>query len=187
MARKSNKVRLLQLLKHNYLLVSGIFLILIFSLWRYHQVRILSFNDAEVSANAQSGGVAPVYIKAYPVGVDIKVTPTQINEGVWMIPPSSVGFLVGSSGLGGGGNIIMYGHNSNQILGPIRWIKIGSKIELTGSDGKVYLYTVSELAEVEPSNLGYIQKTETEVLTLYTCSGFLDSKRFIVRAIPTSS
>lgn len=184
MARKKVKTRIsyvLQFLKSNYLLVGGIILILIFVGWRYHQVRILSFNTLNVETN-QVAGITPVYIKAYPVGVDIAVTPTAIKDGVWIIPPQSVGFLSSSYGLGGGGNIIMYGHNKDDILGPIRWIKNDSIVQLTGVDGKIYKYKVTETAEVDPNNLDYIKPTTEEVLTLYTCTGILDSKRFVVRA-----
>jgi len=35
-----------------------------------------------------------------------------------------------------------------------------------------------------PSDTTYLLPTKVEILTLYTCTGFLDSKKLIVRAMP---
>jgi LPXTG-site transpeptidase (sortase) family protein len=167
--------------RYNFNLVIGISLLLFVSLWRFNRVRILSFNTASVTVSSGEG-VTPVYVKSYPLGIDISLTPTEIVNGVWQIPPEAAAYLGKSGKIGGGSNIIIYGHNRNSILGPIRWISQGSVIELTGSDNKIYKYSVISTDEVDADNLSYIQNTEEEILTIYTCSGFLDSKRFVVRA-----
>ncbi len=164
-------------------LVLGIALIFSFIIWRYHNLRILSFNAEKVSMYKNSG-IKPSYIKSYPVGVDVKVGDASINDGVWTILPDSVSYLVDSAGLGDGGNIIMYGHNRDNILGPIRWIKEGAVIEVTGNNNLIYKYEVVKTDVVGPDNLDYIKDTQEETLTLYTCTDFLDSKRFIVVAKP---
>lgn len=163
-------------------LVSGILLLLIFSGWRFHQVRILSFNAKEVEKVVSSTGIKPVYIKIYPIGVDVGVKETVIKDGVWVIQPNEASYLVSSAGIGDDGNIIIYGHNKDDILGPIRYITLGAKIEIKGSDGNTYYYEVTKTDTVDSDNLEYILPKEEEVLTLYTCTGFLDSKRFIVVA-----
>lgn len=177
MARKKQKTKLLR----NLPLFLGLLFISIFSIWRYHQVRILSFNTDSVS-QFESSGVKPRYIKSYPVGVDIEIGDATIKDGVWAILPDSASYLLGSAGLGDNGNIIVYGHNRDSILGPIRWMKVGQKIEVEGNDGKIYQYEVTKTDTVDPDNLEYIKPTNTETLTIYTCTGFLDSKRFIVIA-----
>ncbi len=164
------------------LLISGIFLLSVFSLWRFHQARILSFNAKEVSEVVLSTGIKPVYIKSYPVGVDIGVKETVIRDGVWVIQPNHASYLLTSAGIGDKGNMIIYGHNKDDILGPVRYIQIGAKIEIEGSDGNTYFYDVVKTDTVDPDNLNYILPKNEETLTLYTCSGFLDSKRFIVIA-----
>ena len=165
----------------NVYLLSGLLLISIFSVWRYHQQRILSFNVSEV-AKVNFSGVKPVHVKAYPVGVDVSIKDGVIKDGVWAIYPKDAVYLLGSAGLGDSGNTIIYGHNKDDVLGPIRWVKLGSIIEVLGSDGSTYKYKVVKIDEVDPNNLSYIQPTKSEILTLYTCTGFLDSKRFIVVA-----
>lgn len=159
----------------NLYLISGILLLSIFFIWRYHQVRILSFNTKEI-AKVNYSGIKPIHIKAYPVGVDVDIKPAVIINGVWPVFPDRAGYTVNDN------NLIIYGHNKNDIFGSIRWIKLGAKIEITGSDNKTYFYEVIKIDTVNPDNLSYIQPTVTETLTLYTCTGFLDTKRFIVIA-----
>lgn len=183
MARKKHKFKLHSV---NFPLILGLLLLFVFSVWRYHQARILSFNTTAV-AEFKSKGVKPIHIKSYPVGVDIDIKDTTINNGVWAINPNNANYLINSAGIGDNGNIIIYGHNKDDIMGPIRHIQIGAIIEVKGNDGKNYKYEVTKIDTVDPNNLSYIDTKNTETLTLYTCTGFLDSKRFIVVAIPTKS
>lgn len=177
MARKTKRFNF----GFNPYLISGLLLIIVFSVWRYHQARILSFNVSEI-AKVNFSGVKPVHIKAYPVGVDVSIKDGVIKDGVWAIYPKDAIYLLGSAGLGDSGNTIIYGHNRDDVLGPIRWAKLGSFIDIRGSDGKDYRYEVTKIDTVDPDNLSYIQPTKNETLTLYTCTGFLDSKRFILVA-----
>lgn len=170
--------------KRNHLIYLGLFFIFIFSAWRYHQIRILSFNNAEVEKADISTGVIPMHIKSYPVGIDVNIKPSAISKGVWAIHPHDANYLISSARIGDKGNIILYGHNKNEIMGPLRYIKEGAMIEILGSDGKNYKYVVSKTDTVSPDNLSYIENTSDETLTLYTCIGILDSKRFIVVAKP---
>lgn len=179
MARKSPKS---SKPSYNYPLIFGILFLVIFSVWRYHQARILSFNSKIVAEHKQTG-IKPVHIKSYPVGVDIDVKDSTINNGVWAIHPNNANYLISSAGIGDNGNIIIYGHNKDNIMGPIRHIKIGAIVEILGSDGKNYKYEVVKTDVVDPSNLTYIDSKDTETLTLYTCVGFLDSQRFIAVAV----
>lgn len=46
-----------------------------------------------------------------------------------------------------------------------------------------YLYRVHDINTVLPSDVSVIDNTSVETLTLYTCSGYADLKRLIVKAI----
>lgn len=164
------------------LIFFGIFLMSVFVGWRYYQLRILSFDTSDGIGVTKSNNIKPVYIKSYPVGIDIEIKESAIVNGVWFIHPDSANYLVSSAGVGDIGNLIVYGHNKDDILGPLRWIKIGALIEIAASDGNHYNYRVVKTDIVSPDNLEYIQNTTNETMTLYTCTGFLDSKRFIVVA-----
>jgi len=165
-----------------YLFV-GLFFLAICSLWRFHQARILSFFSREIpKISAERSGQIPVLIKSYPLGVNIKIKEAGIQNGVWQIFPDLASHLESSARIGEGGNIIIYGHNKNEILGPIRWAKEGEKIELFDNEGKKYLYQAVKIDTVASDNLTYLLPTDEETLTIYTCVGFLDTKRLIVVA-----
>lgn len=175
MARKTPKI-------NNFLIISGLFLILVFLAWRYHQARILSFNTTAIEKIDKKSDIIPVYIKAYPVGVDVEIKEASIVNGVWTVHSNSSSYLLNSAGIGDGGNIIIYGHNKDNIMGPIRHIKIGAIVDITGSDGQVYQYEVVKTDVVAPDNLSYLSPANEEVLTIYTCTGFFDTERFIAIA-----
>ena len=167
-----------------YLFIGVILLIISFS-WKANRSRILSFNTPNSEALeklVQKQGIKPIHLKIPKYSVDIDVEESTIIDGIWQVFPDRASHLDVSSGIAGGGNIIIYGHNKTKDLGPIRWTLPGDLIELTGEDGVIYTYRIEKTIEVEPDNLEYVLPQSKEVLTVYTCSGFLDSKRFIVIA-----
>lgn len=173
-ASKLKKIK--KFFKKNYLIVLGIFLIFVFGLWRYHNLRILSFSYQPAVNQVESIGFTPKHIKAYPVGVDVDILQAVIVDGIWPVFPNSAGFVTN------GNNLIVYGHNKDQIMGPIRYIKNDAVVTLTDSSGGEHEYKVEKTDTVDPDNLMYLQKTDDETLTIYTCTGFWDTKRFIVVA-----
>lgn len=173
MQKSKGKIKKFEL-QPKHLVISGITLILIFMGWRYYNARILSFSEANLSPITYD--LIPVHITAYPVGVDVDTRPAKIIDGVWPVFSDSAGYVVN------GNNLIIYGHNKDNIMGPIRYIKEGAEITIKADDNQEYDYNVVKIDTVEPDNLNYIKSTEEETLTVYTCTGFLDSKRFIVVA-----
>jgi LPXTG-site transpeptidase (sortase) family protein len=167
------------------LLTSGILLLLIYLGWRFHQIRILSFwgKDNLVSESSlERKGSLPVYIRSYPVGIDIGIKEAEIVKGIWQVFPTSVSHLNSSGRIGEGKNIVIYGHNKDDVFGPIRYMKEGSEIELRDEKGEKFTYRVVKTDTVKPNNLDYVTPKNEETLTLYTCIGFFDSERFIVVA-----
>lgn len=168
------------------MILVGFILVGVFVGYRFHQARILSFwkNPSAIENLKERKGIIPVFIKSFPLGVNIKIKEASIINNVWQIFPDATSHLNTSARIGESGNIIIYGHNKNEVLGPIRWAKEGEKIELTGEDGKNYSYIVVKTDIVDPNNLEYILSKSEETLTIYTCTGFFDSKRFVVVAKP---
>lgn len=122
-----------------------------------------------------------VFIKWF---VDSEIEAQVFIDNNWTISGDKTSYLDQSARPKESGNIILYGHNTRKILGNIRALKGGEEVALTTEDGSTHLYEVSEIHEVEPNQTKFLEPTSEETLTLYTCSGFLDQKRFIVRAIP---
>lgn len=119
-----------------------------------------------------------------PWNSDVNISPAQLQDGVWGVHDTSASYLLQSARPGEAGNIILYGHNRKEILGNIRALKGGEPIVLTSEDGGEHHYKVEWVKETNAKDLQALEPTTSEVLTIYTCSGLLDSQRFIVRAIP---
>ena len=69
-------------------------------------------------------------------------------------------------------------------MGNIRVMKGGETIKLILSDGSERLYKVTLMRQVKPTAMQYLEPTNTETLTLYTCAGPGDLERFIIQAKP---
>ena len=89
-----------------------------------------------------------------------------------------------SARVGEKGNIVIYAHNKATSFGPLAQIKIGDPITLKTRSGKNYSYGVYKIFMVNPNQVEVLQSKGAEELTLYTCTGFADSKRLIVKAKP---
>ena len=105
-----------------------------------------------------------------------------ISNGQWTTTGEGVSHLSSSAQLGKKGNSVLYGHNWPNLLGKLPSIKPGDKVMIE-TPTKTLVYTVYYTAEVKPSDTSILAKTTDERITLYTCSGFFDEKRFVVTAI----
>lgn len=163
----------------------GIFMISLSILHFYLQKRALTLSRSQVrdyvATDSRLPEPARVYIQWF---IDTPVESMSLTNGTWGISNDKASYLIQSARPGESGNIILYGHNTRKIMGNIRALKGGETVTITTTDGTEHLYKVSEISEVTPSQVDLLQPTTAEVLTMYTCSGFLDSMRFIVRAIP---
>lgn len=122
-----------------------------------------------------------IFIKWF---VDVNIEPEVYQNGSWTVSEDKASYLLASAEPGSLGNLILYGHNKRSILGNIRALTGRELIELTLSNGEKKTYKIESLKEVNPKDTKLLSPTTTEVLTIYTCSGILDSQRFVVRAVP---
>lgn len=162
------------------LLISGT----AFLYYQRTQPTILSFDVPPPVLIETNDAAVPIRITIPSLAIDIPVEPGYITNNVWSISDHYVNHLSTSARPGSDGNIIMYGHNSRSILGNLTTIQEGARIILTDDEQTDHTYTVISIYTVTPDIVDPVQQTDEEVLTLYTCTGFLNSKRFIVRAEP---
>ena len=116
--------------------------------------------------------------------IDLNIESSSIVDGAWQVSDDGVSFLDRSAMPSQGGNIVLYGHNKKHILGNIYDIRVGDVINIYDDEGFVLKYEVEQTFTVTPDEVSVVQPTDHEVLTLYTCIGPFDSKRFIIKAKP---
>ena len=167
------------------LFFAGLFLIFSFSFWRFYRARILSFSQAYPEQKQEETKVEtsrPTFIEIPSVGIKLPVEESSIIDGVWQISFKGASHLDKSARPGENGNVVIYGHNKNEIFGAIRWLKEGDTIKVKNEEGKEYMYRIVKTLITNPNDIQYVLPKDKETLTLYTCTGFLDSKRYIVIA-----
>jgi LPXTG-site transpeptidase (sortase) family protein len=78
---------------------------------------------------------------------------------------------------GTGSNAVFAGHvtwNGRAVFSDLDSVAVGERISLKGGDGKELVYVVSDTYLVDPNDptsISVMSPTETDVITIITCSG----------------
>lgn len=168
-----------------FLISFGLMLIGFVFGWRL-QEKILSFNARPAQAQEVKVKNIPVKISIPKSKISLDIDIASIRDGVWDVSQTRATYLDISAGLGQGGNTVVYGHNKNAIFGPIRWLEKGDEIVMYDQNGNEYKYVISETITTNPDAIEYVEPKDKETLTIYTCTGLFDSKRFIIVAYPAT-
>ncbi|MFZ5365999.1 MAG: sortase [Patescibacteria group bacterium] len=160
----------------------------IFSLRAYQEARqkILSFSEVPKLAEEAPEELFPTQILIPKVRINLSVFPSKASGVSWEISEKGASYLLGSGIPGRIGNVIIYGHNKRNLFGPIRWLKQQDEIKVVNKKGEEFIYKIRETKIVSPNEVSVLAPTEEPTLTLYTCTGFMDSQRFVVIAKPSS-
>jgi LPXTG-site transpeptidase (sortase) family protein len=115
------------------------------------------------------------------LSVNLPVKKANVVDGYWEVFEDSAAWGMGSGIPGENGNQVIFAHARENLFLALQSIKLGEEIYILNDDAW-FSYKVTEIKEVFPSQIEVIEKTEDQTLTLYTCSGYKDSKRLIVVA-----
>src|SRR3989344_3261030 len=121
---------------------------------------------------------AKIYIPKLERTLD--VSDGFIKDNRWTVSQTGVSYLINSGRLGEPGNVVLYGHNTKDVLGRLWKVQVGDIVEVTDSGGNTYKFEIFERKEVKPNTVDILESTQDSRLTIYTCSGFLDTARFVV-------
>lgn len=169
----------------NKWILVGIFLLVLWGSFVIHNTaKEISFTMApSPSKVAVRSGPTPTHITITSISADLSIDTTHIKNNEWEINKNGVSYLDSSARLNEEGNIILYAHNTHDRFGKIFDIKWGDMITITDEKGDMYKYSVYEMWEVSPTDINYLNKlVSPNTLTLYTCSGFLETQRYVVKA-----
>ncbi len=139
-------------------------------------VKIQGFSVSEIDEAS-----LPKQIIIPSLGIDLAVNKAKVVEGYWEVFTDSAGWGEGSGIPGANGNQVIFAHARKGLFLSLRQVREEMKIEVVTDDSQ-YTYEIIEIKEVYPYQTEVIEPTDDETLTLYTCSGFADSKRLIVIA-----
>lgn len=156
-----------------------------FGFYKYYRVRVLSFSGGIENIEEIKQKDIPVQVIIPSLKIDIPIDLSEIKDGVWGISYKNAAYLASSAAPGGGGNIVIYGHNKRPIFGSLPYLSIGQKVFIKTQSGKIYVYEVYKKDFVNPDRIDLVSPTNREELTLFTCWGLFDSQRAVIKAKPS--
>lgn len=121
----------------------------------------------------------PVKIIIPSISLDLPVLPSKIIKGYWELSETTASFGLGSAPPGKVGNTVIFAHARKGLFGSLDKVKKDDQVYVLTEKGW-FLYKIAEIKEVWPNQVEVIKPAPEETLTLYTCSGFADTKRLIV-------
>ncbi len=156
-----------------------------FLYWQRTTPKRLQFDikKIESSSNPSSTNVEPRGLIIRDLDIESDIYPASIKNGKWQATSKGVSYLSSTPVPGETGNSVIYGHNWKSILGNLVKARPGQTIEVLYSDGSRKEFEVKFTQVVTPDQIQILDQTKDMRITLYTCTGFLDSKRFVVTAI----
>jgi sortase A len=136
---------------------------------------------AHVEAASQQLGVTIGRLEIPAIGLD-----ELIREGVDLsVIDRGVAHWAGTAEAGGYGNVVLAGHRTTKTA-PFRHLgrlHPGDSINLTGLDGRMAEYLVTETVIVTPSDMWIVEQTEVPMVTLFACHPKRSAQqRIVVRA-----
>lgn len=172
------------------LLITGGLVCLILSgylFWQRYNPNRLAFDikkASELTKTTSRAGLTPVRITIKAQAIDLPLVPASLLGTTWATTDLGASYLISTPLPGDPGNSVIYGHNFKNLFGNLVLVKPHDKVSIYLSDGSKRDFKVNLTQEVDPSATEVLTSSKTAKLTLYTCSGFLDSKRFVAVATP---
>ncbi len=142
------------------------------------------FDNAYIANELPKDKNYPVLIEFHALQLKLPISPANITAGKWDDPKHTVAYWINSPIPGDHGNSVMYGHKWPTILGKLPKSQINDIISIVYSDGQHRDFEVSATYVVTADQKHILNPSDDARLTIYTCTGFLDSKRFVVVAVP---
>lgn len=136
----------------------------------------------------QSGNVCkindrlPRHISIPSINLSLPVETHDFKKGLWKTSTKGISYQLGSPISGETGNSIFYGHNWSNLLGNLHKVRPGDSVIIDHQGGLNRKFIVESVSEVSPDATSILSQTNDKRITIYTCSGFLDTKRLVVVA-----
>lgn len=128
-------------------------------------------------------GQVPVRIAIPSQGIDLPVFEAKITNNIWPTTGLGAEYLETSPLPGTTGNSIIYAHNWESLFGKLRNVKTGDTVVITYPDKSKKTFVIEYTSIVSPTESTILAPSKDKRITLYTCTGFLDSHRFVAVAV----
>lgn len=115
------------------------------------------------------------------LNIELPIYPSDNSDYSWESNYKGVSYQTSTVEPGEQGNSVLYGHNWKSLLGRLHELDNHDLVTIVYKN-KSFDYKVTESKIVSSSDISILDNSSDSRITLYTCTGFLDSKRFVVVA-----
>lgn len=143
----------------------------------------LAFNNYTYAKSSDVKGMAPTRVTISSVGIDLPIYKATIDNNIWPTTDLGASYLTSSPLPGTLGNSIIYAHNWRSLFGKLVNAKVGDKVVITYPNNTKKTFVIEYTSIVTPNDSTILAPSKDERITLYTCTGFLDSHRFVAVAV----
>lgn len=134
-----------------------------------------------VLSKETSENIYPVKLQLSQPSTSYDLEQDTIKYGLWPLSDSHPVYLENSGTPGKPGNIVIYGHNTQNIFANLPQIKEGSQVSVITNDNQTFTYQIDSIKKVFPQDVKILQQSGVEErITLFTCTGLFDSMRLVV-------
>lgn len=151
-----------------------------FLIWQRYTPRTVSFSH---SAHLTPGNSVALGIAMPDLGVSLSIIPGVMVHNQWPVTPKGVIYLSSTPSPGTAGNSVLYGHNWPNLLGNLKRSRLGQRVIIYYANGSSKTFLISQVSVVGADDVAILKPTSDTRLTIYTCTGFLDSQRLVVTAL----
>lgn len=153
--------------------------------WLRQDSSRLAFNtyQAPTTVSEEKTKRTPTRVIITDLKINTPLVPAALHNNQWETTDKGASYLTSSPLPGENGNSIIYGHNWPVLFGNLIKAKPGQEVVVEYSDKSRKTFTIAYTATVTPSDASILAKSDDKRITLYTCSGWFDDKRFVAVAI----
>jgi LPXTG-site transpeptidase (sortase) family protein len=168
------------------LLILGFTLIAggVYSLFRLHSSSLPiseAYTIEEAISNTKSS-LWPAWVSVRNREITAEVAAGGYEDGKWILDGNYVLYLPTSGKLGQGGNTVIYAHNREKLFGNLKNVSIGDVVMLGDKHGNIYNFKVYSMEYIKPYEVDKINTGKSNTVTLFTCDGWFDQERLVVKA-----
>lgn len=139
-------------------------------------------NNQLINKNSKKPYNIPISVQSPRLAIEKNITPVNLKNNKWEIAQNGGSYLIQSARPGENGPIIIYGHNTNKSMYWLHNLKSKDIVIITLNNKDSIAYKVQNILKVKPTDTNVLSSKNKETLVLYTCTGFADLYRLVVKA-----
>jgi len=116
------------------------------------------------------------------VGINLPVKKAKIVSETWEVLNDAASYGELTTFPGEIGNTVIFSHAVSSLFGDLPKIRNGDFVYIL-TDSYTFTYKIVKTNSVQPDDIGILASGNEKALTLYTCEGTADERRFTAKAV----